>query len=74
MPASRSSPLRLIVAVPPSSNPPLNEPLRIVVEPFDSTQSTVSPPRESNDATLKCRTTLCSAVFGSTTKVPLPLP
>ena len=37
-------------------------------------QFTVSPPSASSDATSKCSDALCRAVFGSTTKVPLPLP
>ena len=63
-----------MVAVPPSSSPPLNEPDLRVVVPLVSVQSTVNPVRVSSEATLNDRTTLCSAVLGSTTKVPLPLP
>ena len=70
----RSSPVSGTSILPPSSEPPLKEPLRITPEPSLIVQFTVSPPSASNEATLKCSEALCSAVFGSTTKVPLPLP
>ncbi|SAJ29457.1 Uncharacterised protein [Enterobacter cloacae] len=60
--------------LPPSSEPPLKEPLRITFVPSVIDQFTVSPPSASSEATLKCSEALCSAVFASTTKVPLPLP
>ena len=60
--------------LPPSREPPLKEPLRITPEPSLMDQFTVSPPSASSEATLKWSDTLCSAVFASTTKVPLPEP